>query len=122
MTNLEILNFNELYKQNFQEFDELLPAKILFYVYKNLSLIEISLHHIENTRNSIIRKYGLINESKETIQIPPELVNEANKELEEVLKMEQEINFSLIPLSWFDNINLNPKHMKLLWIMIDENK
>jgi len=88
MTNLEILNFNELYKQNFQEFDELLPAKILFYIYKNLSLIEISLHHIENTRNSIIRKYGLIDESKDTIQIPPELVNEANKELEEVLKME----------------------------------
>lgn len=122
MTNLEILNFNELYKQNFQEFDELLPAKILFYVYKNLSLIEMALHHIENTRNSIIRKYGLIDESKDTIQVPPQSINEANKELEEVLKMEQEINFSLIPLSWFDDINLNPKHMRLLWIMIDENK
>ena len=112
-----ILNLNQAFNNNQQK----LPIKLNFYLQKNKSLLLDLSNEIEKMRMEIIQTYGKPDsENINTYIIPKENIEIAQKELDELLKIEQEVNiykmkFEEIP----NNIDLTIEQMEAILFMID---
>lgn len=112
-----ILNLNQAFNNNQQK----LPIKLNFYLQKNKNLLLDLSNEIEKMRMEIIQTYGKPDsENTNTYIIPKEDIEIAQKELDELLKIEQEVNiykmkFEEIP----NNIDLTIEQMEAILFMID---
>ena len=112
-----ILNLNQAFNNNQQK----LPIKLNFYLQKNKNLLLDLSNEIEKMRMEIIQTYGKPDlENTNTYIIPKEDIETAQKELDELLKIEQEVNiykmkFEEIP----NNIDLTIEQMEAILFMID---
>ena len=71
-------------------------------------------------RQAIGAQYGIITEDG-SFSIPPENVNAANKELEDLGNIIQEVPIQMIKFSEIDeNIQLTPNQMEAIMFMIEE--
>ena len=107
------LQNNLIYKQarllqTFNTCNMKLPIKINFYLQKNIQLIAQAATEIENARLLIAQQYGTINEI-------------VNKELNDLLNLEQDLNIHIFKLSDFDNIELTYQQMSAIMFMIEED-
>lgn len=105
-----LFNDNEVY----------LPTKINFFIQKNRKIFLELAQEIEEARMEIIKHYGIPNEDGETYHFPPEVIEQASKELEELVNIEQEVNVSTIDLDALDNVKLTSAQMNALMFMIEE--
>lgn len=112
-----ILNLNQAFNNNQQK----LPIKLNFCLQKNKNLLLDLSNEIEKMRMEIIQTYGKPDlENTNTYIIPKEDIETAQKELDELLKIEQEVNiykmkFEEIP----NNIDLTIEQMEAILFMID---
>lgn len=100
---------------------EYFPAKIIFYIQKNINLFNQLDMAIVAAKDSIIEHYGIVN-SDQGLTIPQDKLPIANQELNELMFLKQELDISLIPLSWIEDMKFTPEQMSVLAFMIDENK
>ena len=97
-----------------------LPIKANFYLQKNKNLFLELAQEIEDSRNEIFAKFGTLNEDKTGYNFKEEVIAEANAELDDLLKLVQEIDLYMINLEDFKEIKLNSQQMSALMLMIEE--
>ena len=112
-----ILNLNQAFNNNQQK----LPIKLNYYLQKNKNLLLDLSNEIEKMRMEIIQTYGKPDlENNNTYIIPKENIETAQKELDELLKIEQEVNIYKMKFEEIPNdIDLTIEQMEAILFMID---
>lgn len=121
MTNLEIYAYANALMDAFKE-DVTLPVKVNFYLQKNMTRMVEAGKEIEKTRMDIIQKYGTPTEDGQNIEVPAEMVETVNKELEDLFALEQEIKVNEIALDAFDGIDLTSAQVAAITFMIKDEE
>jgi hypothetical protein len=119
-TNNEIYNYATLLGDAFNNSELYLPVKINFYLQKNITAITELAKSIEDSRMKIAQHYGKMNEDGQGFQIPPENIEQASKELEDLFNLEQEVKIYTIKLDTFDDTQISTKQMQAILFMIED--
>ena len=120
LTNNEIYGYAIALNEAFADNTQRLPMKVNFYLQKNKkTLMELG-RDIEESRLDIIRNYGELTEDGTQYSISRDKVDAAQKELEDLLNLEQEVNIYMISAdSLTDDISLTTGQMEAIMFMID---
>jgi hypothetical protein len=120
MTNNEIYTYTRQLMDAFQDGEQKLPIKINFYLQKNKSTLLALAQDIEKARLEIAQNYGTLDESGEQFVIPPEKMEAAAKELEDLFTLEQDVNIYKINVdNLSDDLVMTAAQMEALMFMID---
>lgn len=103
------------------------PATMTFKIARLARELAKEVQTFEEARVKIAEKYGKKNDNgildvseDGKVSIPTEFINDCNREFNELINSEIEINANKIPLSAFENIELTPREMMLIEPIIDE--
>lgn len=99
-----------------------LPAKVNFYLMKNIQKFISLSREMEECRDLIMKKYGTLQEDNTYKILKKEDILLANQELDELMELNQDVDYKMIPLSWLGNINFTIEQMDAISFMIDENE
>lgn len=120
MTNNEIYTHTRQLMDAFQDGDQKLPIKINFYLQKNKSTLLALAQDVEKARLEIAQNYGTLDENGEQFVIPPEKMEAAAKELEDLFTLEQDVNIYKINVdNLSDDLVMTAAQMEALMFMID---
>lgn len=121
LTNNKIYTYANNVLAQFNNASELkLPVKINFYLQKNIQTLKALATEIEESRLEIIRNYGEATEDGAAYSIPAEKVAEAQKELNDLFNLEQEVQIYTININdMSDDLVLTMKQMEALMFMIE---
>ena len=119
MTNNEIYTINSNLMDVFKKEDNTyyFSAKINFLIQKNKKNIMDAAIDIEKVRLEIINKYKGDND-----QIPSDKIDEVNKELNDLLNIEQEVTIYKIPFEDLEGIEFTSAQANALMFMINDPK
>lgn len=121
LTNNTIYNYATQLIHAFQNNEQQLPVKINFYLQKNKKLLIALAQDIENTRIEIAQRYGKLDAETNQYIIEPDKINEASKELQDLLDLEQEVNIYKINIENItDDLTLTTGQMEAIMFMIEE--
>lgn len=120
LTNAKIMALTTAFTEAFSDDKRYLPAKINFYIQKNMQILTASVESITLNRNAIIEHYGVIDEETGCYNFSDENQMLANKELADLAGLEQDVTISMIPLSHFDGLEFTTKQMQALMFMIKD--
>lgn len=119
LTNNQIYEYATGLASSFQDNTQRLPVKVNFYLQKNKSTLITLAQAIEEARMEIIQTYGVPLENG-TYNIPAEKVEIAQKELAELLSLEQEVMIYKVDIDSFpEDISFTTGQMEALMFMID---
>lgn len=120
LTNTQIYLYAQKLNNVFQNTNIFLPARINFYIQKNKNTILALSEEIEQIRINIFQKYGE-NTENGLLVIPPEKIQAAQQELDDLLAIEQEVNILKFSIEKFtDDISLSMEQMEAIMFMIEE--
>ena len=119
ITNEEIYFINQQLNKIFEESHQYLPAKVNFYIQKNKKQIMDLAMEIEQARINIIQNFGEHAEENKYF-IPDENITLAQKELNDLLNITQEIEVYTISLDDIENLQFTLPQMEALMFMIEE--
>lgn len=97
-----------------------LPVKIGFFLKKNIALIIKAGQEIEQERIEIAKNFGQLTAEGAEFYVPPENVSLAQKELNDLFNLEQNLNIHIFKLDEFDGIELTYDQMSAIMFMIEE--
>lgn len=100
--------------------DTKLPVRINFFLQKNIQEIQRLAQEIDAARISVAKEFGELNEEGSAYNIPPEKMEAAQKELNDLFALEQNANIHIFKLDDFDNIELTPQQLSAIIFMIEE--
>lgn len=120
MTNEEIYTHAAKLAEAFQDSTQRLPVKVNFYIQKNKNTLLPLGQNIEESRMEIIRNFGQPAEDGESYIIPDENVESAQKELNDLFTLEQEVDIYKVSIDSFpEDISLTTGQMDAIMFMID---
>ena len=121
LTNNKIYTYaNNLLAEFSNSADLKLPVKINFYLQKNIQTLKTLATEIEENRLAIVRSYGELTEDGAAYSIPADKVAEAQKELNDLFALEQEVQIYTVNIDALNNdIVLTMRQMEALMFMID---
>ena len=120
LTNQEIYNYATALSNMFDSAEQRLPMKINFYLQKNKRTLLSLGQDIENSRIEVIKTYGTPSEDGSQYIIPKESVEEAQKELNDLFALEQEVHIYKISAENLpDDVSLTTGQMEAIMFMID---
>lgn len=120
LTNNQIYNYASQLVRSFTDFSLRLPARINFYIQKNKQTIISLGEEIDKARTEILYHYGTPNEEG-IINIPPDRIEEAQRELNDLFDIEQDVNILKFSIEKFtDDISLSIEQMEAIMFMIEE--
>lgn len=123
LTNLEILNIFDKINESFKDNNEYIPIKIGFAIQKNISTLYFLVREIENAKVKIAEQYGqLENEKTGEYKISEDKIEDAQKEFNDLLNFEQEIDIRTIKLSDIENLSFTLQQINSLLFMIKDNE
>lgn len=120
MTNAQIYALSNKLDSVLNSETRYMPAKIAYFIHKNKTKILEHFNIIEQSRFGIIRHYGTLDETTGSYNVPNEVLAKANKELEELLQIEQDIDISMIKLDDLVDLDFTFEQMEALSFMIEE--
>lgn len=97
------------------------PAKVNFIIQKNLKTLYEAAQEIENIRLNIVKNYGIVQNNNDFI-IEPQNIQQANRELNELSEIEQEINILFLTFKDIEEIEFTPAQMGAILFMIKEDE
>lgn len=103
-----------------------LPVKVSYAIAKNISKIEKELKIYEEERLKLLEKYAVKDEDgkvvieKNKIKIDENKRDSWEKEINELLEIEVDINMHKFKLEYLDNLNMSAEELVLLDYMIEE--
>ena len=97
-----------------------MPVKINFFLQKNIQIIAAAGQEIEEARAKIAQDFGVINEAGTHFVVPPENMLAAQKELNDLYALEQDLNIHVFKLDDFDGIELTYNQLSAIMFMIEE--
>ena len=109
---------NNLY-QSFEGEKKYFPAKINFCISKNKQLLFNEYDEINAIRAEILNKYGTLNKETNTYSFEENKIKTVNKELNDLLNIEQDLNISFISIEDIKDIEFTPQQMDAILFMID---
>ena len=121
LTNNKIYTYaNNLLAQFSNAANLKLPVKINFYLQKNMQTLKTLATEIEENRLAIVRNYGELTEDGSAYSIPADKVAEAQKELNDLFNLEQEVQIYTVNIDALnDDMVLTMSQMEALMFMID---
>lgn len=120
ITNNNIYNYTTNLLTEFNTPSQQLPIKINFYLQKNIQTLRPLAQEIEQARQEIIRQYGILQPDNETYKIPEDKILTAQKELVDLLNLEQEVQIYTVKIDDLDkDLMLSMGQMEALMFMIE---
>lgn len=121
LTNEEIYLINKQLNEAFENSGQYLPAKVNFYIQKNKKKIAELAQEIEESRTQIVMNFGESSEEDEgKYFISNEKMGDFQKELNDLLSIEQEIEIKIISIEDIENLHFTFQQMESLMFMIEE--
>jgi hypothetical protein len=120
MKNLNIYTITQQLLESFKDSSQYLPIKLNFYLQKNKKIFLELAQGIDESRMAIAQHYGTLDPETGTYIVPLENVAAANKEIEDLFAIEQDVNilkvkFEDIP----EDISLTTGQMEAIMFMIE---
>ena len=103
---------------NGQDENNNLPIKINFFLKKNIDKIIELAKDIDNARSEIIQKYGVLNTEKQEYEIAKDKIEDAQKELNDLFEIVQEVKINMLDINLFDGIDISEKKGNSILFMI----
>lgn len=120
LTNNEIYIYAQNLMMAFDDKEQKLPIKISFYLQKNKNTLLQLAQDIEQSRLDIAKTYGELDEESSQYIIPPEKMEEASKELNDLFNLEQDVQIYTINIDSFgDDLTITTAQMEAIMFMID---
>ncbi len=120
LTNQEIYSYALALNNAFTDNTQKLPVRVNFYLQKNKALLTSLGQNLEESRMKIIHDYGELSEDGVQYIIPKDKIEEAQKELNDLFTLEQEVNIYKINIdSLPEDISLTTGQMEAIMFMID---
>ena len=126
LTNQEIYNYALALNNAFQDSSQKLPIKVNFYLQKNkntliqLVFVQNISKEIEQERMNIICAYGHPAEDENQYIIPQDKVDETQRELNDLLALEQDVVIYTIDINGLsDELALTTGQMEAMMFMFD---
>ena len=120
LTNNEIYMHAQNLMMAFEDKDQKLPIKISFYLQKNKNTLLQLAQDIERSRIEIAQSYGVLDEETSQYIIPPEKMEEASQELNDLFNLEQDVQIYTINIDSFgDDLTITTAQMEAIMFMID---
>ena len=121
LTNTQIYNYANNLFEAFNDGDQKLPIKISFYLQKNKNTLLQLAQDIETSRIEIAKTYGTLDEETNQYIIPPEKMEDANKELNDLFSLEQDVQIYTINIdNLSDDITITTAQMEAIMFMIEQ--
>lgn len=121
LTNNQIYTYANVLAKEFNNSTQQLPIKISFYLIKNKNLLMTLAQEIEQSRNIILNKYGEPSEDGTKYFISQENSEVAQKELNDLFELTQEVKIYQFPLTAFNDMDtLTIQQMEAIMFMIEE--
>lgn len=95
-----------------------MPVAVLFSIEKNKQTLIAFAQDVEKYRMDIIKKYG--EEVNGNYNVPQEKIEIANKELQDLFSIEQEINIYKFNIEDLGDIKLTSNQMNAILFMIED--
>lgn len=121
LKNSEILNFVQNFDKNFKQETQYFPARVNFYLYKNIKPLMEAAESAMMVREDIFKRFGRFDEQKQGYVFTDEGRELANKELKDLLNLEQEVNITMLNLKDLEGLKFTPEQMNTIFFMIEEN-
>lgn len=120
LTNSQIYSYANILFEAFKDKDQKLPIKINFYLQKNKNELLILAQDIEKARLEIASNHGNLDEESGQYIIPSDKLEDAQKELNDLFNLEQEVQIYTIKAEDLDNnISITTAQMEAIMFMID---
>lgn len=120
LTNRVIYQYAQRLTGFFDNTSTYIPVKANFYIQKNISTLMEKGQEIETARIQIVSHYGELNEEQKQYIIPSEKIVEANREINDLFSIEQEVDIKMIKIEDLGNTEFTPQQMQALMFMIEE--
>lgn len=121
MTHNEIYQIALNFLNNFETNEVRMPAAIAFAIQKNKTNFIAMGQEIEQSRVEIIQHYGTLQEDGQYM-VKAEYIDQANKELYDLLNMEAEMKVYVININDLNDITFTSAQMETLMFMIEEGE
>lgn len=118
LTNEQIYTYSKSL-QNTLDNSIYMPAKINFYICKNVDLLAAAAKGIEESRLKVAEHYGTLTEDGTQYLIPQDKLSEANRELVELFSIEQELDIKTFSIEDIEKVELTGAQMQALMFMIE---
>lgn len=123
MTNAEIYSHANNLLSAFEDIADLsLPVKVHFYFQKNTNTLIEMAQELEKSRNAIMDKYGTLDEETQSYKFEEDKLEQANRDINDLFSVEQEVAINVIPLEWFDSVNFTAKQVSAFSFMLEEEE
>jgi hypothetical protein len=119
-TNGEIYQMTLALNQSFDNLDIRIPAKANFYIQKNAGVIAAAAQEIEKSRMEVIQHYGELNEDGNSYNIAEDKRAAANKELEELFNITQELEIYQFSIDALGDLEFTQSQMQAIMFMIED--
>lgn len=103
-----------------ENYSKYLPVRVNFIIQSNLTTLLEKSRAIEKVRDSIGAKYGEFVAESNVFQICPENRKQAQKELDDLMEIEQKVDIKMIKLSDLESLEMTTSQMRALLFMIEE--
>jgi hypothetical protein len=121
LTNTQIYNYANNLFEAFNDGEQKLPIKISFYLQKNKTTLLQLAQDIETSRIEIAKTYGTLDEETSQYIIPSEKMEDANKELNDLFNLEQDVQIYTINIdNLSDDITITTAQMEAIMFMIEQ--
>lgn len=120
MTNGEIYNLAVNLINNFNDNEIYMPAAVAFSIQKNKTAFTAIAEEIEKSRMSILQHYSQGEVNGDNFTIPQEAIEIANKELVDLLGIQQEMKIYTFEIDKIEDIKFTSAQMQAIMFMINE--
>lgn len=121
LNNKEIYDIYEKLQLSFDNNSRYFPVKINFFIQKNKKVLKELCDIIDVSKQSIAQQYGVMDsEDVNLFHIKPENIEIAQKELNDLMNIEHDLNIMMISLKDIENLEFTPNQMEAIMFMIDE--
>lgn len=121
LQNLDILTY-ALAIQKFESENIVLPVKVSFYFSKNKkSIYELGMD-LERQRKDIFEKNNIFIEEAGESKVSKADIEKANNQIKELFDLKQDVEIYLIPLEYFEGVNLSTEQFNAIDFMIKDEE
>lgn len=106
--------------KNLRDLNIYIPAKANFFMQKNINIITNAAQEIEKSRLEIAKHYGILDQESQMYKIPKDRLEEANKELDDLFSIEQELDIKKITIESLGDTEFTPAQMQAMMFMIED--
>ena len=119
-TNGDIYQIAHNLNQAFDNLDIRIPAKPNFYIQKNARVIATAAQEIDKSRLEVVRYYGNLDEETGNYIVPNDKLDAANKELNELFNIEQELDIKQFSIEDLGSLEFSAAQMQAIMFMIED--